>query len=102
MGTYIARERVNPTFAADGFAELPSDFTTPFLLYRDVFRSACKNENGFSYLEVSSELAEDDPRPPPPYHSKAIEAALGLHLMDYNIQLGDLLDAVALQIKAAK
>jgi len=102
QGTYIARERVNPTFAADGFADLPSDFTTPFLLYRDVFRSACKNENGFSYLEVSSELAEDDPRPPPPYRSAAIEAALGLHLMDYNIQLGDLLDAVALQIEAAK
>lgn len=101
-GSYIARQRVNPTFAADGFADLPSDFSTPFLLYRDVFRSTCKNENGFSYLEVSLEMGEDDPRPSPPYRSAALEAALGLHLMDYNIQLGDLLDAVALQIEKAK
>lgn len=102
QGTYITRTRVNPTFAADGFSALPTDFTTPFLLYRDLFRGECKNENGFSYLEVSLEMEADDPRPPPPYRFAMIEAALGLHLMDYNIELGDLLAAVKLQIQAAK
>jgi len=71
------------------------------VVYRDVLRGECKNENGYSWLEISLEMPEDDPRPPPPYRSPAIEPALGLHLVDYNLELDDLIEAVRLQAKAA-
>lgn len=101
-GSYVRLARVNATLAPEGVDKLPSDITTPFVLYRDVFRGECKNENGFSWLEISLEFDADDPRPPPPYRSTLIEKALGLHLMDYNLELDDLIEAVRLQIAAAK
>jgi pimeloyl-ACP methyl ester carboxylesterase len=97
QGSYVRLARVNATLAPDGVDKLPTDIETPFVLYRDVFRGECKNENGFSWLEVSLELPADDTRPPPPYHSQLIEGALGLHLMDYNLELDDLIEAVRLQ-----
>jgi hypothetical protein len=102
QGSYVSLKRVNPSFVQDGFDKLPSDVTTRYILYRDVFRGACKNENGASYLEISLELGKDEQRPPPPYHSAAIEAALGLHLVDYNLELDDLIEMVRLQIEAAR
>ncbi|MET0343728.1 MAG: DUF3089 domain-containing protein [Polyangiales bacterium] len=103
LGSYIRLQRINVSFTADGFDKLPKDITTPFLVYRDVFRGACKvSPLGHSYLEVSLEQDADDPRPPPPYRNARTEAALGLHVMDYNLQLDDLIEAVRLQAAAAK
>ena len=101
-GSYVRIARVNAALAPEGVDKLPADITTPFVVYRDVFRGECKNENGFSWLEISLEFPADDPRPPPPYRSTLIEKALGLHLMDYNLELDDLIEAVRLQIEAAK
>lgn len=101
-GSYLRLARVNQTFAADGSDKLPKDLTTPFVVYRDVFHGACKRENGFDYLEISLELPPGDRRVPPPYRNAAIEArGFGLHLMDYNLALEDLMQAVALQAQAA-
>jgi hypothetical protein len=97
QGSYIALHRVNASFVQDGFAALPTDIDTPFLVYRGVFHGACKQAEGASYLEISSDQAADDKRPPFPYHSGPIEAALGLHLVDYNLELDDLITAVRLQ-----
>lgn len=102
QGSYVRLARVNAALAPEGIDKLPSDIETPFVLYRDVFRGECKNENGFSWLEISLEFEAGDPRPPPPYRSTLIEKALGLHLMDYNLELDDLIEAVRLQIEAAK
>jgi hypothetical protein len=101
-GSYFRLTRVNPTFAADGSDKLPKDIATPYVLYRDVFSGACVNKNGFDYLEISLTMPKGDPRVPPPYHNAAIEGrGFGLHLMDYNLALEDLIQAVSLQAQAA-
>lgn len=101
-GSYLRLARVNPTFAADGSDKLPKDITTPYVLYRDVFTGACKHQDGFDYLEISLAMPPGDPRVPPPYRNAAIEGrGFGLHLMDYNLVLEDLMQAVSLQAQAA-
>lgn len=101
QGSYIAMKRVNATFQPDGFDQIPTDIPTPFVVYRDLLRGTCKSANGATYLEISLEMAADDPRPSPPYRYAAIESALGLHLADYNLELDDLIEAVRLQAAAA-
>jgi Protein of unknown function (DUF3089) len=102
QGSYIALNLGNKSLLLpDGFDKLPKDITTPFVLYRDVLRGACKNTDGASYLEISLDMSSSDKRPPPPYRFSVIESALGLHLYDYNIELDDLLEMVQLQAKAA-
>jgi hypothetical protein len=85
----------------DGINMLPKDITTPFVIYRDVFRGQCQDSGGDSYLEISLEQPAGDKRPPPPYHFSAIEGALGLDLYDYNLKLDDLLEVVQQQATAA-
>jgi hypothetical protein len=80
---------------------LPAGITTPFVVYRDALRGECKNVDGFSYLEVSLQQPAGDKRPAPPYRYPAIEAALGLHLVDYNLEMDDLIETVRLQAAAA-
>ena len=103
-GSYVRLKRTNAAISAPtGLDKLPSDITTPYVLYRDVFRGTCKvSPQGTSYLEIALEQPADDKRPAPPYRSPGIEAALGLHLVDYNLPLDDLLQIVRLQTAAAK
>jgi pimeloyl-ACP methyl ester carboxylesterase len=101
QGSFLPLMSENPGFTQDGRDQLPADLTTRFVVYRDVFRGECKMMNGASYLEISLELPPDDKRPPPPYHNAAIEGALGLHLVDYNLELGDLIETARLQAMAA-
>jgi pimeloyl-ACP methyl ester carboxylesterase len=96
-GSYAARKHVNPGLAPDGIDMLPSDITTPYVVFREMLRGQCKNKDGYSYLEISLDKAKEDKRPAPPYRKPAIEAALGLHLVDYTVELDDLIAAVALQ-----
>jgi pimeloyl-ACP methyl ester carboxylesterase len=100
-GSYIRMNRVNKTFDPAGIELLPAGITTPFAIYRNVLSGACKNENGFSYLEISLMQPAGDKRPPPPYHFPTVEASLGLHIVDYNLEMDDLLDVVRLQAEAA-
>lgn len=80
---------------------IPAGITTPFLLYRNVFAGECVYQNGFSYLEISLQLAPNDQRAEPPYHKQLVEGVgFGLHLVDYNLPLDDLIDAVAQQAAA--
>jgi pimeloyl-ACP methyl ester carboxylesterase len=99
-GSYVALNLVNKTFLAQGIDQLPS-VDTSYILYRDVFRGECKSGNGRNYLEISLEMAADDPRPPFPYHFPGLESALGLHLVDYALELDDLIEDVRLQAEAA-
>jgi hypothetical protein len=79
------------------------DVTTPFALYRDTFAGACVHSNGFTYLEISLELAPGDRRAVPPYRNTIVESlGFGLHLVDFNLPLDDLIDAVAMQAAAAR
>ena len=102
QGSYIGLKLINKSLLLpDGISMLPKDITTPFVIYRNVFRGQCQNMNGASYLEISLEQPAGDKRPPPPYHFSLIEGALGLHLYDYNLELDDLLALVQLQAAAA-
>jgi pimeloyl-ACP methyl ester carboxylesterase len=100
-GSYIRMNRVNKTFDPQGIELLPAGITTPFVVYRDVLKGDCRTPDGFSYLEISLHMPAGDLRPPPPYRFPAIEAALGLHIVDYNLEMDDLLETVRLQAAAA-
>jgi len=100
-GSYIRMNRVNKTFDPQGIELLPAGIETPFVVYRDVLRGQCQNVAGFSYLQISLEMSPGDLRPPPPYRFPTVEAMLGLHIVDYNLELDDLIETVRLQAVAA-
>jgi hypothetical protein len=94
-GTYFALQLNNPQFAS--MTTIPG-VETPFVLYRDLFRGKCVYENGHSYLEVSVEPQPTDTRMLPAYRSPLLESfGFGLHLIDYNVPLDDLIEIVKLQ-----
>ncbi|MBN1654409.1 MAG: DUF3089 domain-containing protein [Deltaproteobacteria bacterium] len=98
-GSYLRTSFCNPTFAPD--KPVPAEITTSFALYRDIIRGECVQKNGFSYLEISVEQSEDDTREPPGYRTTLVEGiGMGLHLVDYNLPLDDLVDTVIKQAEA--
>jgi pimeloyl-ACP methyl ester carboxylesterase len=98
--TMFAREPINSTFKGDG--EPPAGVTTPFLLYRDMFRGKCVNTDGRGYLEITEELQPNDKRMPPYRFVAGAEAiGFGLHIIDFSLPIDDLIDAVSMQAAAA-
>lgn len=99
-GSYFPTHSNNPSFVAD--APIPDGVTTTFVLYRDEFSGKCVNEGGFSYHQVTLDPPKGDKRGTPPYRSTILESiGFGLHLVDYNIPLDDLVDAVSMQANSA-
>jgi hypothetical protein len=74
---------------------------TAFILYRDAFRGECVNANGFSYLDITWLPKDGDPRGVAPYHSLAEGIGFGLHLVDWNLPMRDIIEAVQKQAAAA-
>ena len=98
-GSYLPVHENQEGFRSD--EPIPPDITTPFLLYRNVFGGQCVYQNGFSYLQISLQLAPGDKRAEPPYRKRLVEGVgFGLHLVDYNLPLDDLIDAVTQQAAA--
>jgi len=82
---------------ADTTLEIVGGFSTPFALYRDFYTASCaRNQNGISYLEIGVHPPAGDNRENPVDFTSIIynPALLGLHLLDYNLTLGDLLRQV--------
>jgi hypothetical protein len=78
------------------------DAGTPFLLYRDAFQGQCINDAGLSYLQITSLLQASDPRGIPPYESTSAEAiGFGLHLVDWNLPMDELIEIVTQQAAKA-
>jgi len=99
-GSYFAMQLANPTFGTP--PPIPG-VDTPFLLIRDILRGECVRKEGRSYLEVSYEPERDDVRSMPNYRNPLLESlGFGLHLVDYNIALDDLIEAVRLQAAASE
>ena len=95
-GSYFPTMLINPTFAEGTIA--PEGVTTPFVLYRDTFSGECVQRDGFSYLEITLDVDSDDERSMAPYRNTTVESlGFGLHLVDYNVALDDLIDAVEQQ-----
>ena len=75
---------------------------TPFVLYRDLLRGECKYKDGASYLEISVDKLPGDTREAPPYRNTLLESVgFGMHLVDYNVALDDLIQVVELQAATA-
>jgi len=100
-GSYFPISVNQPIFRPD--EPIPPGVTTPFLLYRRVFQGECVHENCFSYLQISLQLAPGDQRSEPPYRTSVVESlGFGLHLVDYNLELDDLIDVVTQQAAAMR
>jgi hypothetical protein len=100
QGTYFPTHVSNPLLQPDN--KPPADITTTFVLYRGVFQGNCVIKNGFSYLEATLLEQPGDPRGIPPYKNSASEQlGFGLHLADYQIPLGELIETVAQQAAVA-
>jgi hypothetical protein len=98
-GSYFPRHINNPLLQPD---QAPPDAGTPFVLYRDAFQGDCVVKNGFSYLEVTYLGDGGGPWGAPPYKGTLVEAmGFGLHLVDYNIPMQELLETVKAQAAAA-
>jgi hypothetical protein len=80
----------------------PPDSGTPFVLYPNAFQGNCVVKNGFSYLEVTYLGDGGAPWGLPPYKAAGVEAlGFGLHLVDYDIPMQELLETVKQQAAAA-
>jgi len=99
-GSYFPTSINNTLLAPD--VPPPLDAGTPFVLYRDMFQGNCVIKNGYSYLEITFLGQPGDPRGVPPYVNSASESiGFGLHLVDYNLPLEELLDIVKQQAAIA-
>lgn len=99
-GSYFRlKDPNNPGFRMEGFT--PKDAKTPFMLYRDFFKGSCVQRGEFNYFEVSINKTPDDKREVPPYRNPRLEGGgWGLHLVDWNLALDDIITAVEKQAAA--
>ncbi len=78
--------------------------TTPFVSVPGLLTGQCVSKNGFNYLEARVNADPADPRtddiPGDVVAGGRVAADWGLHLIDANIVMGDLVDVVASQSKA--
>ena len=78
------------------------DAGTAFVLYRNAFQGQCVDQSGLSYLQITDLVQPGDPRGEPPYISTSAESlGFGLHLVDWNLPLQDLITIVSLQAAGA-
>jgi hypothetical protein len=74
---------------------------TPFVVLPDFYAAQCvTNDDGFEYLAVSLAKLPGETRPNPfDLASLPLRKALGLHILDYQLPQGDLLDLVAKRVE---
>jgi len=77
------------------------DLTTPFLLVRDFYRTACvASPSGNTALAVSVVGAPGDRRENPlSFEARMFRSFLGLHLVDMQLAQGDLVDLVTRHVE---
>jgi hypothetical protein len=89
--THIANPLLRPTSSTP-------DASTAFILYRNAFQGQCVHPTGLSYLQITDLVDAGDPRGQPPYISTSAESlGFGLHLVDWNLPMEDLIDIVGMQ-----
>jgi hypothetical protein len=99
-GSYFPLSLVNPGF---GIPDPIEGVSTPFALYRDLFRGQCVLRNGLSFMEITTEPGTGEVRKLPKYRNATVESiGFGMHLVDYNLALEDLIKLVQRQAAAMK
>jgi hypothetical protein len=78
--------------------------TTPFVSVPGLLTGECVKKNGFSYLEVHVNAVPSDPRTDTVagdvVQNGQVNAAWGLHLIDANLEMGNIVDVVGQEAKA--
>lgn len=82
---------------AEGATDVP-EITTPFFALPGLVSGECVSENGYDYLAITVNADPSGPRIDD--ISGDIGPAWGLHAVDYNLVMGDLIDLVATQAAA--
>jgi hypothetical protein len=100
-GSYFPVKLAQTIFTPDTPANMPPAVSTPVRLYPDLFKGACVDKGGYSYLEISTAPPSGDKRTIPPYRSTILEGVgFGLHVEDYAFPLDDLMKVVQMQAAA--
>ena len=93
----------NPTAPLPGalgalVGSIPSA-STPWVAYPDLYTGHCESANGANWLQVDATKVSGDPRP---VVSQVLGPTWGLHLVDMNIAMGNMVDLVREQASAYK
>lgn len=96
LQTYFPTERLQTVTGTDELADEP--VTTPFVALPGLLSGECVSEGGLDYLEVTVDGDPSDPRVDDIPGDLTPE--WGLHLVDANIAMGDLVDRVGEQAEA--
>lgn len=75
------------------------EITTPWVTLPDFVEAECVERDGFSYLEITVNGDPSDPRIDDIGGDTAL-ASFGLHIVDVNLVMGDLVDVVGRQAEA--
>jgi hypothetical protein len=91
------------TASRDSWAK-SADIETPFVTLPGMLTAECVRDGGFSYLSVAVHGSPDTPRADDipgdvPLPGGGIAADWGLHLVDVNLAIGNLLEIVAAQAR---
>ena len=106
--SYFAAARPNDpdTGKPVGWVEPYAPIGTPFVTTPGLVTTTCVNAGGFSYLSVHVNAKPRDPRSDTisgdVMAGRDINAMWGLHLIDMNLSMGDLVDLVGKQGRAWK
>ena len=89
---------------ARGPASAATFSETPFVSTPGLLSAECVNKNGFSYLEIHVNADAADPRADDIVGDVIAGGVLqkdwGLHLIDANLEMGNLVDVVGAESKA--
>jgi hypothetical protein len=75
----------------------PPALSTPFVSEPDLYSGTCRSEGGATWLQVDAPVVPGDPRP---VVGPTLGPTWGLHLVDVNIALGDLVALVRAEAAA--
>lgn len=83
-----------------------SEVKTPFVMLRDFYEARCiRGERGYAYLAVAAATTPDDARGDGPVDlaSRRFHVGkLGLHVLDFQLPQGDLVDMVARRVRSTR
>jgi DUF3089 family protein len=82
-----------------GSAEITEGISTRYVILPDAFEAGCQRTGAFDWFGVGK-ASEDDARPVEALTVETIGHQWGLHLVDANVAMGDLLEVVATQAEA--
>jgi hypothetical protein len=85
--------------AASSYGTGTASTATPWVTYPSLYRGQCESANGASWLQVTASTAPNDARP---VVQQVLGPRWGLHLVDVNIALGNLVQLVRDESRATK